>query len=293
MKRGWTLAGIVFAAGWVSAQISRPAFDVTSVKLNTHCAPNGPGGGRSAPGRIDLECADLRDLILTAYGIYGNGANPASGSFRMQVVGGPDWVDSTRYDIAAKPAGSPPRSEMYGPMLQSLLEDRFRLKVHRETKEGPVYFLTLAKNGPKLHATKEGSCVVADINHPTEVGKSSTPPCGKGKVNRGDSVVTVDITGATIADLCSQLNLVMDREVIDRTGLAGRFDIHLEVTPADLQAKFVAGRAADQPDQPTADEKDGPSISLALQQQLGLKLETGRGPVPVLVVDHIERPTEN
>jgi len=87
--------------------------------------------------------------------------------------------------------------------------------------------------------------------------------------------------------------MVMDREVIDRTGLAGRFDIRLEVTPADLQPKFVAGRAIDQADQPTAGDNDGPSISVALQQQLGLKLETGRGPAPVLVVDHIQRLSDN
>jgi uncharacterized protein (TIGR03435 family) len=107
-------------------------------------------------------------------------------------------------------------------------------------------------------------------------------------------VVTVDIPGATIANLCSQLNLVMDREVIDRTGTAGRFDIHLDVTPDDLQPKFVAGRVIDQQPQVQTENADaGPSISAALQQQLGLKLEKGRGPVPVLVVDHIERPSEN
>jgi uncharacterized protein (TIGR03435 family) len=293
MKRSWTFAGIVLTAASAFPQTSRPAFEVASVKLNTHCDTGGASGGMSTPGRIALECADLRDLILTAYGIYGNGANPASGSFRMQVVGGPPWMDSTRYDLVAKPAGNPQRAEMYGPILQSLLEERFKLRVHRETKEGPVYFLTVAKNGPKLRATPEGACVPVDIDHPRGAGKSSVPDCGKVKTGRGGEVVTVDIPGATIANLCSQLGLVMDREVIDRTGLAGRFDIHLEVTPADLQTKFVAGRGVDQPVQPAADDKDGPPISLALQQQLGLKLETGRGPVPVLVVDHIERPTDN
>jgi len=293
MKRSWMFAGIVLTTASACAQTSRPAFEVASVKLNTHCDPNGPSGGQSTPGRVDLECADLRDLILTAYGIYANGANPAPGSFRMQVVGGPAWMDSTHYDIVAKANGNPPRSEMYGPMLQLLLEDRFKLKVHRETREGPVYVLTLARNGPKLRAAPEGACVITDIDHPPEAGKSSMPACGKGKINRGGPVVTFDIAGATIANLCSQLNLVMDREVIDRTGLAGRFDIHLEVTPADLQLKSVAGRTVDQPGQPPADDNDGPSISVALQQQLGLKLETGSGPVPVLVVDHIERPTDN
>jgi uncharacterized protein (TIGR03435 family) len=167
------LITLTLTAGWASAQISQPAFDVASIKLNTRCDTGGPSGGRSTPGRVALDCADLRDLILTAYGIYGDGANAAPGSFRMQVVGGPAWMDSTRYDIVAKPAGNLPHSEMYGPMLQSLLEDRFRLKVHRETKQGPVYLLTLAKDGPKLHSTKEGTCVITDIDHPLERGTRS------------------------------------------------------------------------------------------------------------------------
>jgi uncharacterized protein (TIGR03435 family) len=102
-----------------------------------------------------MECADLRDLILTAYGIYGNGANSASG-FRMQVVGGPAWVDSARYDIVAKPAGTALRSEMYGPMLRSLLEDRFKLKVHGETREGRVYFLTVREERSEAAGHERG-----------------------------------------------------------------------------------------------------------------------------------------
>jgi uncharacterized protein (TIGR03435 family) len=293
MKSAWLFAGVVLTAASVSAQTPRPAFDVATIKVNPRCdVDGGRSGGRSAPGRIDLQCADLRDLILTAYGIYGNGANPASGSFRMQVVGGPAWMDSTRYDIAAKPAGNPPRSEMYGPMLQSLLEDRFRLKVHRETREGRIYLLTVAKNGPKLRATQEGTCVVADINHPPPGGQAQTRVCGKPVISSGDPV-TLDIYGATIGSLCTQLGMVMDREVIDRTGIGGRFDIHLEVTAADLRPKFVAGRTLEQPGPPVDDKADGPSISTALQQQLGLKLEGGVGPVQVIVVDHIEWPTDN
>lgn len=293
MKLPWILAGIIFTAGSASTQVTRRAFEVTSVKVNTQCDAGGRSGGGSSPGQMVLGCADLRDLILTAYGIYGNGANPAPGSFRMQVVGGPAWMDSTRYDIIAKPGGNPPRSEMYGPMLQSLLEDRFGLKVHRETRQGGVYVLTVAKNGPKLRATKEGTCVVADVNHPQQAG-DATQVCGKGNTSSNGGIVTVDIPGATIAGLCAQLGLSMDREVVDKTGLAGSFDIHLEVNADDLRPKFVAGRTFEQQDQSTADDAGaGPSISTALQQQLGLKLEPGRGPVQVLVVDQIQRPTGN
>lgn len=267
---------------------------MASVKLNTNCDAGGRSGGASSPGRIVLGCADLRDLILTAYGIYGNGPGSDPGSFRMQVVGGPAWMDSSRYDIVAKPAGNPPRSEMYGPMLQSLLEDRFKLKVHRETKSGRVYLLTVAKNGPKLSAAKDGACARLDIDHPPPSDNAATPVCGKPNIKSGNELVALDIPGGTIADLCSQLNLRMDREVIDRTGIAGRFDIHLEVTPADLRPKFVAGRSAEEQGQTGADDVDaGPSISTALQQQLGLKLQPGTGPVQVIVVDQIERPTDN
>jgi uncharacterized protein (TIGR03435 family) len=286
-----SLITLTFAASRMSAQMSRPAFEVASIKLNAHCDIGGPSGGKSSPGRMVLECTDLRDLILTAYGIYGDTASPAPASFRMQVVGGPAWLDSARYDIVAKAAGNPPRSDMYGPMLQSLLEDRFGLRVHRETKEGTVYFMAVAKTGPKLQASQENTCVVADINHPPEAGRAV---CGTTKISSGGPVVTVDIAGATIANLCTQLNLVMDHEVIDRTGIAGRFDIHLEVARADVQPKFVAGRTVEQQDQLTADDRDaGPPLSASLQQQLGLKLETGRGPVQVIVVDRIERPTDN
>ena len=179
-------------------------------------------------------------------------------------------------------------------MMQSLLEDRFKLQVHRETRDGGVYFLTPARSGPKLHATKEGTCLTTDINHPPEPASAHPRVCGSPNISSGGPVVMIDIPGATIANLCSQLGIRMDREVIDRTGITGRFDIHLEVTPADLQPKFVAGRTIEQQGQPATNDTDaGPSISTALEQQLGLKLETGRGPVQAIVVDHIERPTDN
>jgi uncharacterized protein (TIGR03435 family) len=279
-------AGLLFGAGSVCAQNSRPAFEVASVKLNTHCdLLDGRSGGMSTPGRIAMECADLRDLILTAYGIYGNGPNPATGSFRMQVVGGPAWMDSSRYEIVAKPAAQAARAEMYGPILQSLLEDRFKLKVHRETKEGRVFLLTIAKNGPKLRAAKEGACIAANINRRAETGPAKIPVCGAPKIS---SPGTLEIYGATIANLCAQLGLILDREVVDKTELTGKFDIRLDVAPGDLMPRFVAGREI------ASDDTDvGPSIFSALQQQLGLRLEPGRGTVQTIVVDHIEQPTEN
>jgi uncharacterized protein (TIGR03435 family) len=243
---------------------------------------------------MTLECAELRDLILTAYGIYGNGSSDQR-SFRMPVLGGPGWVDSDRYDIAAKAEGNPPRSEMYGPMLQALLEDRFQLKVHRETKEVPVYFLTTAKGGSKLRQARAGSCIASDINHPAPVpaqGASNPRTCGSESTGPEG---TFDMYGATMADLSTQLAIRLDRDVIDKTSLTGRFDIHLEVSRADLSPRFLAGRGTGEADSPPLANEPGagPSIFTALQQQLGLKLESGKGPAEVIVIDRVERPSSN
>ena len=100
----------------------RLEFEAAAIKLNKSCAVGGRSGGRTSPGRITLECADLRDLILTAYEIYGGQASPSS--FRMQVLGGPAWIDSDRFDITAKAEGNATTADMYGPMLRALLEDR-------------------------------------------------------------------------------------------------------------------------------------------------------------------------
>jgi hypothetical protein len=110
-------------------------FEVTSIKLNAGCGgPGRGGGGMTQPGRIALECAELQDLILTAF--TATATLPAPGLFGLiKVLGGPAWIDSDRYAIAAKAEGNPPCSQMYGPILRALLEDRFKLKVHRETRQ--------------------------------------------------------------------------------------------------------------------------------------------------------------
>jgi uncharacterized protein (TIGR03435 family) len=120
---------IFFAAHGIIAQsVSRPEFEVSAIKPNNGCGAPGRGsGGLTSPGRMTLECAQLRDLILTAYGIYANGSSPDPRGFRIQVLGGPGWIDSDRYDVVAKAEGDPPPTQMYGTMLQALLEDRFKL----------------------------------------------------------------------------------------------------------------------------------------------------------------------
>jgi uncharacterized protein (TIGR03435 family) len=303
-NRWFAIAGLTAVVGMQDAprilaqsRQADQAFEVTSIKPNQSCG--GPGrrsGGLTSPGRMTLECAELRDLIVTAYGIYANGSTANPRGFRMQVLGGPGWIDSDRYDIVAKAEGNPPRTQLYGPMLRALLEDRFQLKVHRETKEVPVYFLTIAKGGTRLQPAKEGSCISTDINHPLPQpapGQASPRACGS-QVTGSNG--TFDMYGATMASLCIQLGIRLDRDVIDKTGIAGMFDIHLEVSRADLAPRVLAGGAVGQVEPSTpvvAPDSTGPSIFTALQQQLGLKLESGRGPVEFLVIDHVEKPSEN
>ena len=152
---------------------------------------------------------------------------------------------------------------MAGPMLRALLEDRFKLRVHREPKEVPVYFLTLAKNGPKLEATKEGSCVPIDANHiPAPIATPGQPLpnyCGP----------RFQLRGLT-ATLTSRYDFQIDFEYAPRSGPS-----------SDPGA----------PEPPAASE--APSIFEVLQAKLGLKLEPGKGPGETLVIDHVERPTEN
>ena len=248
---------------------------MASVKLNPACGPRRGGGSPGTPGRIHLECQTVLGLMMTAYGVFADGT--AFSPRIADITGGPGWIASDTYDIAATAGRDTPFEQMAGPMLRALLERRFQLKVHRETKEAAVYFLTVAKGGPNLEATKEGGCVPIDPNHPPAPGAAPSqarPYCGN-IMMQAMSIMKLTAHGVTLKQVAEALLTGMvDRPVIDRTGLSGQYDIQIEFAPegADL---------------------DAPSIFEALQVKLGLKLEPGRGPVESLIVDRVERPTEN
>lgn len=195
---------------------------------------------------------------------------------------------------------------MNGPMLQALLEDRFHLKIHRETKDVPAYALTVASKGPKLHPFKEGSCV------PLPFGQLPRPPlepgqeyCQQGVMSRlrGPNM-TSDMRAASLDEFCRTFFVDMDRPVVDKTGITGLFDFHL-VYAADPNSELVQGaaRAAASGLEGLrvqilggAEHLDDPpeaSIFSAIEQQLGLRLERTRAPGEFLVIDHVERPSEN
>jgi uncharacterized protein (TIGR03435 family) len=272
-----------------------PAFEVASVKLSTNCDS---GGGRSgqSPVSFNLPCVSLRGLIRVAYSVQAGANFP---SRRVDVLGGPGWLDTDRYDIFAKAAASANASpaEMMGPMLQTLLEERFKVKVHKEARDAPVYELTVAKNNPKLQPSKEGSCVPMDLNNlPQNVKPGDPMPkfCGGGGGKLMDGGLIQDWYGVSMAELAGRmLPSYVDRPVIDKTGLTGRFDVHLEFAPDNAMSRTGAVRlnGVDSP-APSTDTTE-PSIFTALQEQLGLKLSPAKGSVEVIAVDHAEKPSAN
>ena len=221
-----------------------PKFEVASIrtcKAEDIAPAAGTKGGRAgagrvsgSPGRLSVECRTVASLIRDAYLSYPSGeawpkpvgsltpVAPVSDRLRGQEVkGSPAWVNADRYTIEAKAEGPQSLEMMRGPMMQALLEDRFKLKLHREIREIPVYELTVDKGGPKLKVTQGGSCIIMDRDHPPPGPDQPFPRICGGFF--GD-----DLNGSTMVNLCRQFSVMMDRDVIDKTGITGVFDIHLE-----------------------------------------------------------------
>jgi uncharacterized protein (TIGR03435 family) len=260
-----------------------PQFEVASIKP---AAPDqrgmfirpGPGGG------INITNMPLKEIMVLAWRIQA-----------FQISGGPPWIESAHYDISAKPDHKPERDEVLL-MLQSLLADRFQLKIHHETKELPIYALVLAnkdgKLGPQLTESKEGSCTLFDASKPPpppEPGKPPTLGCG-GMFMGPDGLNAV---GVPISQLIPVLSRILGRTAVDKTGLTGKYNIRAQWTPDQSQFTQAppGGPLPGMPAPPV--DPNGPSIFTALQEQLGLKLESQKGPVDILVIDHVEKPSEN
>jgi bla regulator protein BlaR1 len=257
---------------------ARPEFEVASIKPAAPDARGmfirpGPGGGLSVTNMT------LKELIVIAYRVQ-----------PFQISGGPPWLDSLHYDIVAKPEAKPKGKEIQL-MLQSLLADRFQLTIRHETKEFPVYALVLARKdgklGPQLVESKDGVCTRPDPNKmppPPEPGKPPALFCGQMMMNPKH----LTVVSAPVANMIPMLSRMLGRTVIDRTGLTAKFDITLDWTPDEGQALQM------QPDAPKPPPSEvGPSIFTAMQEQLGLKLESQKGPVEVLIVERAEKPSEN
>ncbi len=253
-----------------------PSFEVASVRLNRS------GDGRSfrsiTPERITQTGISVRDLMLLAYNVKD-----------FQLSGGPSWVNKEKYDVEAKSSDDlaaelaklPGRERWIKQrvMLQGLLVDRFKLKVSHTTREFPIYALVVAKGGPKMPQSFPGDTFPNGVKYADGVahpgGMSSW-----GDHMKGNAIST--------SDLAVMLSNSVGRLVVDQTGLTGKYDVELKWTPDhDPTDKGPESGGAGSLD------SFGPSIFTAIQEQLGLKLVATKGPVDFIVIDHIERPSEN
>jgi uncharacterized protein (TIGR03435 family) len=284
--------------------VERPKFEVASIKAHKGCRPGRDQHQETSPGRVQMSCVTLESLIQLAYVSLATGVSLNRQT--MEITGGPDWMHTDWYDLEAKAEGDPGRAKMSGPMLQTLLEDRFQLRIHRATKNGPVYALVVARNGPKLQPFKNGDCMIRDLDHlppPPQPGQPKQYFCDEVVVLGSGGEITLEGRGMKMAEFVQGLvfdSLLVDRPVvIDKTGFSASFDFFLKCSPTgwgegggDRGGKAGLGAGRGNP-APAANSSNLPTISVALQEQLGLKLTPETGPVEFLVVDHAERPSEN
>lgn len=243
------------------AENADPSFEVATIKPNNSGAPSIQGltmRGRNFATRN----SSLGDLIAFAYDVQAK-----------QIVGGPDWMDKDRYDIAAVPEQEgAPNAEQLRIMMRKLLADRFKLTFHHDKRELSAYVLTVGKSGQKLT--------------PTQL-KGSLPGMG---MRPGAGGLTLAMMNATTTDFTDFLQmLVLDRPVVDRTDIKGRYDFQCTFTPDDSQ---FGGHPPPMPAQASATESS-PGLYDAIQQQLGLKLDAEKTPVDVIAIDHVEKPSAN
>jgi bla regulator protein blaR1 len=302
---GPVIVGIVDAPPIRAQQIIAPVakFDVASIKRTPPGTPRFSVTDKGAlamvyslghsvvpaHGKIDIPAFTLKWLIITAYDVKDT-----------QVMGGPSWASSDHYDVMAKAADGNAAFDQMRPMLQSLLAERFQLVVHHEIRELPIYELVAAKGGLKIEAAKDGSCDAFDPDaprprldpkhpaaHPNICGgwwrrvMSSTP-------DRRDQLEALSISMPRLIEILAQE--VNDRFIVDKTGFKKKFDFRLDFAPTPGSGGMMPvpplepGVSANMP---------SPSIFTALQEQLGLRLESAKGSVDVLVIDRVERPSEN
>lgn len=283
---------------------------------------DGQGGYFSVtPGRFSVSCGTLMTMIDWAYHEFGDDQlvnDPRGpGMAPERIRGLPDWALSTRYTIEAEsedPAAKGPAQRMSdpahrlmsGPMFRALLEDRFQLKMHRALEDVPMYALTVAKGGLKMNPAADDDCT--DPTHTPNGGtlmsrdliqrlaaapfdSANKPYCNwMGVQPHGANRVLLGgtVSLSRVAELLS--TFVMDRHVIDKTGISGKFNIRVEYTPDERTPCRAFACDAD-PD--NADIPAGPDIFRALEERLGLKLESTRAPHGYFVIDHVERPSEN
>ena len=243
---------------------------------------SGAGGGTIGQngGSFFATNMTLRNLLMYAY------ASPNGVTLDAQIIGGPGWARTDHFDIEAKPEGGARvlPGEQTKAMVQSLLEDRFQLKVHRETRDLPVYNLVLTKKGPKLSEDQAPpNPRQAFITFAWQGDQLGPLPRGALRMVTGSDTTTIIGTAIPLARIVAMLQGKSDRIIIDKTGLDGLIDVNLE---------FRQDLAAAPPDAGAPGAVESATLFTALQE-IGLKLESAKAPLEVLVIDSVQRPSEN
>jgi|SRR5665213_191388 len=263
MRVVWLLLAPVLLFGQSPAK--RPAFDAFEVATIKPTAPDSRARyiRMQSVNRFYATGFTFQALVAAAYSL-----TPRA------ISGGPAWTDSDRYDIlASTPGGVQPKLDDQMAMLRKLLTDRFQLTFHREPKELPIFAITVAKGGPKLRESTAPPGTLPELIN-------TIYPEEKGGVH-----VTLPARNATIMQFAAMMQrTVLDRAVVDQTGLSGTYDFDLEWTPDENQ---FGGNL------PHSAESAKPSLFVAMQEQLGLRLDATKGLVSALVIDRVERPSEN
>jgi uncharacterized protein (TIGR03435 family) len=267
------LSVVTFMAAAAMAMLSqaqKPTFEVASIKPNNSGSSSSQTSIDDGRGYFSATNVTLKSIIVSCYRLLD-----------YQLVGGPEWVNTARFDFQASADTSTlspsistenvKRSELMAAMIQSLLEDRFQLKIHWETRELPAFLLVVGKDGSKLQPTVEGRAGPGGLS------------AGSSRSNGTSAGTEMSGSGISISRLINMLSGRVDRPIIDKTNLAGTYDFTLKFAP------YAASPAA----LDSATEPIGPSIFTAVQEQLGLKLESAKGPVEVLVIDSVSKPSEN
>jgi uncharacterized protein (TIGR03435 family) len=292
MKTVILVASLALMLGWASHPAAQPAagprFEVASVKPSNPDAADPLGLPTPVPptlGRLTILNAPLRFLVLRAYGPL----------FDFQIVGGPDWQRSRRFDIQAKAENAAAGMDAMLPMLRTLLEERFQLKVHTEKREMPIYGLVVAHDDGRLGANIKPS--TTDCSKPAQVPaemRATLLQSGRGvpcaimpAPPREAGSNRLVANGASMAALARFLTGSTGRIVHDRTGLSGLYDWDMTYDRGSTQPPALQP-GSNLPLPPSASES--PALTTALQEQLGLKLESTRGPVEVLVIDSAALP---
>jgi uncharacterized protein (TIGR03435 family) len=316
------MAAVTFAALPLLSQTSpsrKLSFDVVSIKPSSPQAARLIGGGARGD-RFTMVSSTLRMLLQRAYQPQSTSAAAA-----IQIAGEPSWIDSDRYDIQATAncSGGALSQEQIQLMVQSMLEDRFQLKAHRETREGQVYNLVVAKNPPKMKLSDDQTPIPRRVSTPIQPcspapeppANPAPPPLAGQRGNLFDpnnpaprgflgmsfsqSGIVLRGSAISVSNMLNMVQIYVGRTIVDKTGLTGLFDFSLRFSTEGLVNPDGRPMGAPPP-APAAGTTPGvdaaadpvPSLFTAIQE-LGLKLETAKAPVEVLVIDSVQKPTEN